>query len=153
MGELPDCSKSAIDNIYCNMFTGGYSTNTIRIAQKQIYIFDSSNLAIEDFKQKLSQTNLIFYYELETPIITPIDPIEFDIKPLSSVVINSDIVPESIHTVQLNRAAQIERGIIEIAELKKRVNTLEATYNSYFLENYHKLNLLNLEYEMERMIE
>lgn len=94
-----------------------------------------------------------FIYELETPIITPIDPIEFDIKPLSSIVINSDVVPESIHTVQLNRAAQIERGIIEIAELKKRVNTLEATYNSYFLENYHKLNLLNLEYEMERMIE
>ena len=89
------------------------------------------------------------YGELSTPIITPIEPISFDIKPLATMTINSEIAPTSIHSVELNRASQIERGIVEIAELKKRVDNLELAYDSHLLETQHKLSLLGFEYELE----
>ena len=89
------------------------------------------------------------YYELETPIITPIEPIEFDVKPLATMTINSDIAPISNHKVVLNRAEQIEQGIVQIAELKKRVDSLETAYDSYLLETQHKLSLLGFEYQLE----
>lgn len=88
-------------------------------------------------------------YELAEPIITPIDSIKFETQPLGTITVNSDIAPVSYHTVQLNRAGQIEQGIVQIAELKKRVDTLETVYDSYLLETQHKLSLLGFEYELE----
>lgn len=105
--------------------------------------------SLKDFKIWLSQNLATVYYELETPIITPIEPIEFEIKPLGSININSDISPVSYHTVQLNRAGQIERAICNIAELKNRVEALETIYDSHFLETQHKLSLLEMDYELE----
>ena len=111
-----------------------------------------SKLASQDvagFKQWLSQNPTTVYYELKTPIITPIEPMEFDVKPLATMTINSDIAPVSNHKVVLNRAGQIEQGIIQIAELKKRVDSLETAYDSYLLETQHKLSILGFDYELE----
>ena len=124
-------------------------------------VFMSSYLTIRITKTKLSETtpsgikawfatnNTNVLYELETPIITPIEPIEFEVKPLATMVINSEIAPVSNHAVVLNRAGQIEQGIVQIAELKKRVDSLETTYDSYLLETQHKLSLLGFEYQLE----
>lgn len=101
------------------------------------------------FKQWLSQNPTTVYYELETPTITPIEPIEFEVKPLATMTINSEIAPTSNHNVVLNRAGQIEQGIVQIAELKSRVDSLETTYDSYLLETQYKLSLLGFEYELE----
>lgn len=97
----------------------------------------------------LSQNPTTVYYELQTPIVTPIDPIEFEVKPLATMTINSEIAPTSNHKVILNRAGQIEQGIIQIAELKSRVDALETAYDSYLLETQHKLSILGFEYELE----
>lgn len=108
-----------------------------------------SSQDVAGFKQWLSKNPTTVYYELTTPIITPIEPIEFDVKPLATMTINSEIAPISNHKVVLNRAGQIEQGIIQIAELKKRVDVLETAYDSYLLETQHKLSILGFEYELE----
>lgn len=105
--------------------------------------------SLVEFKQLLSENPTTVYYELAEPIITLIKPIEFEVKPLSTMSINSEIAPVSNHKVVLNRAGQIEQGIVRIAELKKRVDSLETTYDSYLLETQHKLSLLGFEYELE----
>ena len=105
--------------------------------------------SLVEFKQWLSQNPTTVYYELAEPIITLIKPIEFEVKPLSTMSINSEIAPVSNHKVVLNRAGQIEQGIVRIAELKKRVDNLETTYDSYLLETQHKLSILGFEYELE----
>ena len=104
----------------------------------------------EEFLTRLNQLgDLEVIYELKTPIITPIEPIEFEVKPLATMTINSDIAPTSNHKVVLNRAGQIEQGIIQIAELKSRVDALETAYDSMFIETQHKLSILGFEYELE----
>ena len=111
-----------------------------------------SKLETEDeagFKKWLSQNPTTVYYELQSPIITPIEPMEFEVKPLATMTINSEIAPVSNHKVVLNRAGQIEQGIVQIAELKKRVDSLETAYDSYLLETQHKLSILGFEYELE----
>ena len=118
------------------------NSSRIRISIKNI-----SDLS--EIKNWLSQNPTTIYYELETPIITPIEPIEFEVKPLATMTINSEIAPISNHKVVLNRAGQIEQGIIQIAELKSRVDALETAYDSYLLETQHKLSLLGFEYELE----
>ena len=108
-----------------------------------------SHIGWSAFCDWLAKNPTTLYHELATPIVTPIEPIEFDIKPLASININSHIVPTSTHSVELNRASQIERGIVEIAKLKERVDALEVAYDSHFIETQHKLSLLGLEYEIE----
>lgn len=104
----------------------------------------------EEFLTRLNQLgDLEVIYELKTPIITPIEPIEFGVKPLATMTISSEIAPISNHKVILNRAGQIEQGIVQIAELKKRVDSLETAYDSYLLETQHKLSILGFEYELE----
>ena len=104
----------------------------------------------EEFLTRLNQLgDLEVIYELKTPIITPIEPIEFEVKPLATMTINSEIAPTSNHKVILNRAGQIEQGIVQIAELKSRVDSLETAYDSYLLETQHKLSILGFEYELE----
>ena len=104
----------------------------------------------EEFLTRLNQLgDLEVIYELKTPIITPIEPMEFDVKPLATMTINSEIAPISNHKVVLNRAGQIEQGIVQIAELKSRVDALETAYDSYLLETQHKLSILGFEYELE----
>ena len=132
---------------------GGYKndTNILKTFSPQISISKSklSTLDVNGFKQWLSQNPTTFYYQLETPTITPIEPMEFDVKPLATMTINSEIAPISNHKVVLNRAGQIEQGIVQIAELKKRVDSLETAYDSNLLETQHKLSLLGFEYELE----
>ena len=109
-----------------------------------------SSLNTAGFKQWLSKNPTTVYYELETPIITPIEPMEFDVKPLATMTINSDIAPISNHKVVLNRAGQIEQGIELIANLRNRVNTLESIYDSNLIATQYKLDNLKLNYELER---
>lgn len=118
------------------------NSSRIRISIKNI-----SDLS--EIKNWLSQNPTTIYYELETPIITPIEPIEFEVKPLATMTIDSEIAPISNHKVVLNRAGQIEQGIVQIAELKSRVDALETAYDSYLLETQHKLSILGFEYELE----
>ena len=125
--------------------------NSVWVYNKTTLVFqmDSTINSVEKMRQWLSQNPTTVYYELETPIITPIEPMEFDVKPLATMTINSDIAPISNHKVVLNRAEQIEQGIVQIAELKKRVDVLETAYDSYLLETQHKLSILGFEYELE----
>lgn len=132
---------------------GGYKndTNILKTFSPQISISKSklSTLDVNGFKQWLSQNPTTFYYQLETPTITPIEPIKAYIKTGATITINSEIVPTSYHKVTLNRGEQIEQAIVEIAALKAKVDTLETAYNSYLLETQHKLSLLGFEYQLE----
>ena len=122
----------------------------------------SSYLTIRITKTKLSETtpsgikawfatnNTNVLYELETPIITPIEPIEFEVKPLATTTINSDIAPVSNHKVILNRAGQIEQGIELIANLKSRINELENIYDSNLIATQYRIDNLKLNYKLER---
>ena len=112
-----------------------------------------SNLESETFdgvNKWLQQNPTTVYYELETPIITPIEPMEFEVKPLATMTINSQISPVSNHTVVLNRAGQIEQGILKIAELRKRVDELETAYENQLIGTQLKLSLLTLDHELEK---
>lgn len=120
-----------------------------RFVNNGAIIFRHNSNNLNSFKQWLSQNPTTVYYELQTPIITSIEPIEFEVKPLATMSINSEIAPVSNHKVVLNRAGQIEQGIVQIAELKSRVDDLETTYDSYLLETQHKLSILGFEYELE----
>lgn len=111
-----------------------------------IYINKNSSKSLPEFKQWLSQNPITVYYELVTPVIIPIEPLEFSIEPLSTIYINSNIAPSSTHTVILNRSGQIEQGIELIARLKYKVEELEKQYdnqllNTQLLINTSKLNL------------
>ena len=128
------------NNVEC--FTVATDTRIhIRIARSKLNVAN-----VQGFKEWLSQNPTTVYYELETPIVTPIEPIEFEVKPLATMTINSEIAPTSNHKVILNRAGQIEQGIVQIAELKSRVDALETAYDSYLLETQHKLSILGFEY-------
>lgn len=112
-----------------------------------------SKLETEDsagFKKWLSQNPTTVYYQLAEPIITPIEPIEFNISQGAVINISSNISPASTHKVILNRAGQIEQGIELIANLKSRINDLENIYDSNLLATQYRLNNLKLNYELER---
>ena len=136
IGKL--CSKLG----YTGICTHAWGTKFLQVAKNGIE-------TVEQLKSWLSQNPITVYYELAEPIITPIEPIEFEVKPLATTTINSDVAPISNHKVILNRAGQIEQGIIQIAELKSRVDALETAYDSYLLETQHKLSILGFEYELE----
>ena len=132
------CSKLG----YTGICTHAWHLSWLQVAKNGIE-------TVEQLKSWLSQNPTTVYYELKNPIITPIEPIEFEVKPLATMTINSEIAPISNHKVVLNRAGQIEQGIVQIAELKKRVDSLETAYDSYLLETQHKLSLLGFEYQLE----
>lgn len=102
------------------------------------------------FKKWLQSNPTTVYYELAEPIITPIDPIEFDISQGAVINISSDISPTSTHKVILNRAGQIEQGIQLIADLKSRINELENIYDSNLIATQYRIDNLKLNYELER---
>lgn len=146
--------------IYCDTIAPGlaghYDTITSIFTHNSVNRIDLKRLKtdtrwtdVETLRNFLNRNPTTVYYELETPTITPIEPIEFEVKPLATMTINSDIAPTSNHKVVLNRAGQIEQGIVQIAELKKRVDSLETAYDSYLLETQHKLSILGFEYELE----
>lgn len=89
------------------------------------------------------------YYELDTPIITTIKPLKLNVVKGGSLKIKSVVPPNSSHEVQLNKASQIERSIIEIVELKNRVDELEKIYDTYLFENSLKLSLFSKDYELD----
>ena len=146
--------------IYCDSFRCGlageletitnvYVHNTVnRIDLKKLKT-DTRWSDVTTLQNFLSKNPMTIYYELETPIITPIEPIKFETLPLGYISINSEIAPISHHKVELNRAGQIEIGIVEIASLKSRVEKLENFYDQYFLETQHKLSILNMDYILE----
>lgn len=157
---------STIPNIMCNILpvtsynTAYYMssdsslmciTNRNNKASQSIAIRMLNNTdTVEVLTNWLSKNPITVYYELAEPIITPIDPIEFDISQGTTVNINSNIPPASTHKVILNRAGQIEQGIELIADLRNRVNTLESIYDSNLIATQYKLDNLKLNYELER---
>ena len=151
----PSLSIYQNGNAWCDTLPVIPNDNPIRA----IWVYEKNNIVIQlpveiadtidKLRAWLSQNPTTVYYELQTPIVTPIDPIEFEVKPLATMTINSEIAPISNHKVVLNRAGQIEQGIVQIAELKSRVDALETAYDSYLLETQHKLSILEFEYELE----
>ena len=151
----PSLSIYQNGNAWCDTLPVIPNDNPIRA----IWVYEKNNIVIQlpveiadtidKLRAWLSQNPTTVYYELQTPIVTPIDPIEFEVKPLATMTINSEIAPISNHKVVLNRAGQIEQGIVQIAELKSRVDALETAYDSYLLETQHKLSILGFEYELE----
>lgn len=120
-----------------------WSTKKLQVAIKDID-------TVEELKAWFADNPTEIIYELTNPIITPIDPIEFNISQGATVSINSDIAPVSTYDAVLNRAGQIEQGISLIANLKSRVNTLESIYDSNLIATQYKLDNLKLNYELER---
>lgn len=157
---------STIPNIMCNTLpvtsynTAYYMssdsslmciTNRNNKASQSIAIRMLNNTdTVEVLTNWLSKNPITVYYELATYIITPIDPIEFNISQGATVSINSDIAPVSTYDAVLNRAGQIEQGISLIADLRNRVNTLESIYDSNLIATQYKLDNLKLNYELER---
>lgn len=127
-----------------------YGHNTTNELRYSILKTSLSGNATHIFKQWLSENPTTVYYELETPTITPIEPIEFNISQGATVSINSDIAPISTYDAVLNRAGQIEQGIELIANLKSRINELENIYDSNLIATQYKLDNLKLNYELER---
>ncbi len=108
---------------------------------------DDTNGSI--FKNWLIANTPTIHYELATPTITPIEPIEFDIKPLSTMSIKSDIAPTSTHTVILNRSGQIEQGIELIAKLRNKIDNLEREYDNNLLNTQLQINNLKLNLKLK----
>ena len=142
--SLPNGSKSITQECISHH---SIDINTTNVVLKTSTIGGTS---VANFKQYLSNNSLVVYYELQSPIITPIEPIEFNISQGAVININSNISPASTHKVILNRAGQIEQGISLIADLRNRVNTLESIYDSNLIATQYKLDNLKLNYELER---
>ena len=138
----------SFNQIYSNGKSGinYYHANS----DKLIVISLGNNCSLAEFKQWLSENPTTVYYELANPIIQPIEPIEFQVKPLATMTINSEIAPISNHKVVLNRAGQIEQGIQLIADLKSRINNLESIYDSNLIATQYRIDNLKLNYELER---
>lgn len=145
-----------LKNIICDKLPVSTSTGVFRNvsffkSNPHITVSSSEANSIPEFKEWIAKNPITLYYELETPMITTIEPIEFDIKPMANIYIKSGyIAPISSHKVILNRAGQIEQGIIRIGELRTRVSELETVYESQLLENQLKLSLMNLDYTLAK---
>lgn len=144
-----------LKNVICDKLpvstqTGAFRNMSFFKTNPHITVSSSEANSIPEFKEWIAKNPITLYYELVNPVITQIEPIEFEVKPLATVTINSEITPVSNHTVVLNRAGQIEQGIVEIAELRKRVVDLETVYESRLLETQLKLSLLTLDHELEK---
>ena len=137
------------DKLPVSTKTGQFKNVSFYRTNPHITVLSSEANSVSEFKTWIAKNPITLYYELVTPITTPIEPMEFEVKPLATMTINSEIAPISNHKVVLNRAGQIEQGIVQIAELKSRVDALETAYDSYLLETQHKLSLLGFEYELE----
>lgn len=152
----PSLSIYQNGNAWCDTLPVIPNDNPIRA----IWVYEKNNIVIQlpveiadtidKLRAWLYQNPTTVYYELQTPIITPIEPIEFEVKPLATLTINSEIAPISNHTVVLNRAGQIEQGILRIAELRKRVDELETAYENQLIGTQLKLSLLTLDHELEK---
>ena len=138
------------DKLPVSIKTGEFRNMSFFKTNPHITVSSSEANSIPEFKEWIAKNPITLYYELVNPVITQIEPIEFEVKPLATVTINSEITPVSNHTVVLNRAGQIEQGIVEIAELRKRVVDLETVYESHLLETQLKLSLLKLDHELEK---
>ena len=136
--------KYTIQDIECLGSIDGATLN-LSIAKEKLQTHDSDGV------NKWLQSNpTTVYYQLAEPIITPIEPMEFNISQGAVININSNISPASTHKVILNRAGQIEQGIELIANLKSRINELEDIYDSNLIATQYKLDNLKLNYELER---
>lgn len=133
------CSKLG----YTGICTHAWNLSWLQVAKNGIE-------TVEQLKSWLSENPTTVYYELTKPIITPIEPIEFNISQGAVININSNISPASTHKVILNRAGQIEQGIELIANLKSRIDELENIYDSNLIATQYRLNNLKLNYELER---
>ena len=120
-----------------------WSTKKLQVAIKDID-------TVEKLKAWFADNPTEIIYELTNPIITPIEPIEFNISQGATVSINSDIAPVSTYDAVLNRAGQIEQGIELIADLKSRINELENIYDSNLIATQYRIDNLKLNYELER---
>lgn len=159
--RLTNVKKSSI--AICNKYSNIVNYN---LDSEHFYTYSSGDMVFFINKNKIdNQTgvnltekanNLVkiepieIIYELAKPIITPIEPIEFNTSQGAIINISSDISPTSTHKVILNRAGQIEQGIELIANLKSRVNELENIYDSNLIATQYKLDNLKLNYELER---
>lgn len=142
-------------NVICDTFavstgTGAFRNMSFYFTNPHITVLSSEANSISKFKEWIAKNPITLYYELVIPIITPIDPIEFNVSQGTTISINSDIVPISTHEVILNRSGQIEQGIELIADLRNRINKLEKAYDSNLIATQYRLNNLKLNYELER---
>lgn len=144
--KVPFLHGDSNDVFHCR-FDGSFPYATLKIW------IDKNKLNSEDeqgLKAWLQANPIIVYGELAEPIITPIDPIEFNVSQGTTININSDITPISTHEVILNRSGQVEQGIELIANLRSRIDKLEKTYDSNLIATQYRLNNLKLNYELER---
>ena len=123
--------------------------NSVWVYNKTTLVFqmDSTINSVEKMRQWLSQNPTTVYYELSTPVVTELPAPRLRIFKDGHITFNTLVAPESIHVVQLNKSAQIERSIREVQSLNGRVEQLENFYDNMMLETSYKLNLLNYDFE------
>lgn len=138
------------DKLPVSTKTGQFKNVSFYRTNPHITVLSSEANSVSEFKTWIAKNPITLYYELQSPIITPIEPMEFDVKPLATMTINSEIAPISTHEVILNRAGQIEQGIELIANLKSRINELENIYDSNLIATQYRIDNLKLNYELER---
>ena len=102
-----------------------------------------------DFVAKIKTNPIIFYYELETPIITELPAPYLRIFKDGHLTFNTLVAPKSNHVVQLNKSAQIENAIKESQSLDNRINVLENNYDNLMLSTISRLNDLELNYALK----
>ena len=101
------------------------------------------------FKQWLKDNPTTVYYEMLEPEIIDISPLSFFSSQGSTINLNSDIAPNSTHTVVLNRSGQIEQSIELIAKLKNKIDNLEREYDNNLLNTQLQINNLKLNLKLK----
>lgn len=92
-------------------------------------------------------------YELINPIIEDIDPITLQCWKNGTISIVDEVIPvETIHTVALNKSAQIQKNIEELTSLRNRVKTLEEQYSKTTLNQAYETELLKLDMKLDNII-
>ena len=105
--------------------------------------------SIEEFKQWIANNNITLYYQKKNPEIIVINPLEFFVSQGTTININSNVSPDSTHTVILNRSGQIEQGIKLIANLRNKIDKLEREYDNNLLNTQLKINDLKLNLKLK----
>lgn len=129
------------------------SPNYVGIRHKKSTLGITSDMSEGEKTNKLAQwlqnNPAIIYYQLPNPIITDIIPPSLRIFKNGNITFNTLVAPESTHTVQLNKSAQIESCIRQVGSLNKRVDNMETLYDELLLETSRNIDLLCLDYNLE----
>ena len=165
--SLPPTKTTRILDALSNKFnielTGAVPNNdwgfrhVVASSGKEMYFLfriPTSIVALHDldtWKQWLSQNPVKVIYDLGSPIIEDISPVTLQCWKNGTISIDEVLPIETTHTVALNKSAQIQKNIEELANLRNRVKALEEIYDTTSLQQAHDLELLKSNIELDKL--